>query len=80
MCNMNLTVSIDDSVVEKARLVARNQGTSLQNLIRDYLASLTGVSGGAAAAGELLELMASQGGHSGGRKLTREDAYDEEQL
>ena len=42
MCNMNLTLSIDDQLVERAREVARLQGTSLQELLRAYVATLGG--------------------------------------
>ena len=37
---MNLTLSIDEKVAAKARSVARRMGTSLNQLVRDYLAGL----------------------------------------
>ena len=39
---MNLTLSVDDDVVERARTVAASQGTSLQALVRRYLETLAG--------------------------------------
>jgi hypothetical protein len=39
---MNLTLSVDDELVERARQVASNQGTSLQALVREYIANLAG--------------------------------------
>lgn len=39
---MNLTLSIDDQLVERAREAARRQGTSLQELVRAYVADLAG--------------------------------------
>lgn len=43
---MNLTLSVDDGLVERAREVARQQGTSLNALIRDYIKELAGQLGG----------------------------------
>jgi hypothetical protein len=39
---MNLTLAVDDEVVERARTVAASQGTSLQALVRKYLEALAG--------------------------------------
>ena len=38
---MKITLSIDDQVVAKARRIAAVRGTSLNQLIRDYLEDLT---------------------------------------
>lgn len=38
---MNITLSIDDRVVAKARQIASVRGTSLNQLVRDYLEDLT---------------------------------------
>ncbi len=72
---MNLTLSVDDGLVERAREVARQQGKSLNAVIREFLERLAGMQGGAASADELLALMCKQGGHSRGKKISREDAY-----
>ena len=37
---MNITLSIDDRVVAKARQIASVRGTSLNQLVRDYLEDL----------------------------------------
>lgn len=50
---MNLTLAVDEQVVEKARQVALRQGTSLQALIRRYLETLAGQREGAALAERL---------------------------
>lgn len=73
---MNLTISVDDQLVERARKLAQSQGVSLQELIRRYLEGLAGARSSDATADELLELMSRHGGHSGGRAITREDAYE----
>jgi hypothetical protein len=39
---VNITLSIDDEVVARARSVARARGLSLQQLIREYLESVAG--------------------------------------
>ena len=38
---MNVTLSINDQVVAEARRIASTRGTSLNQLIRDYLQQLT---------------------------------------
>ena len=38
---MNVTLSIDDRVVGEARRIAAARGTSLNQLVRDYLNELT---------------------------------------
>lgn len=72
---MNVTIAVDDDLLERARVLARRRGVSLQELLREQLRTLAGVRTGADAARELLELMEIHGGHSGGRKWHRGDAY-----
>ena len=74
---MNLTISVDDELLIKARDHARRRGISLQELIRGYLRSLVGERPAESVAEELIDLMRSEGGHSGGRKFRREDAYED---
>jgi antitoxin component of RelBE/YafQ-DinJ toxin-antitoxin module len=50
---MNLTLSVDDKLVEKARQVAARQGTSLQALVRQFLERLAGSREGAALVEQL---------------------------
>ena len=73
---MNLTISVDDRLLERARALAKERGISLQDLIRSYLASITGERTPDDVADELLQLMRNSGGRSGGQRVTREDAYD----
>jgi len=42
MCHMNVTLSIDEQLVARAREKAAAMGKSLNQLIRDYLQQLTG--------------------------------------
>ena len=73
----NITLAVDEKTVEKARLVARQQGKSLNALIREYIESLAGSSGGSAILKDLEELWAQGRGHSGGKKVSRDEAYEE---
>ena len=52
---MNLTLSVDDKLVEKARQVASRQGTSLQALVRQYIETLAGSREGVALVDRLEE-------------------------
>jgi hypothetical protein len=76
-CDMNITIAVDDKVVERARELARRQGRSLQELVRDYLQTLVGDRPGSEVADELLALMERHGGRSGGRRFHRSDAYED---
>jgi hypothetical protein len=73
---MNITISLDDQLLERARKLAARRGTSVQELFRSYLEGLVGQQSGEAAASELLELMNQRGGRSGGRRIQREEAYE----
>lgn len=73
---MNLTLSVEDGLVERAREVARQQGTSLNALIRDYLEGLTGQLGGDEILTEF-EAMWAEPGNSGGKPFKRDELYDE---
>ena len=72
---MNLTISVQEDLLERAREMARRRGVSLQELLREQLRILVGERNGKDVATELIELMRSHGGHSGGRAWRREDAY-----
>ena len=73
---MNLTISISDQLLERARELARRRGVSLQQLLREYLETLVGDTPAETVADELLDLMETHGGRSGGRRFTRADAYE----
>ena len=73
---MNLTISVDDELLERARAMARRRGVSLQELIREQLRILAGERDGASVADELLDFMTTSGGHSRGTPWKRNDAYE----
>lgn len=72
---MNLTLSVDDKLVERARKVAEQQGKSLNAIVREFLERLAGTQAPSSTADELLSLMRKHGGHSGGKKFSRDEAY-----
>ena len=77
---MNITLSADRRLVEKARKVAESMGLSLNELVRRYLRQVTSESDPEAAFRELKILLTEQGGHSGGRKITREEMHERASL
>ena len=73
---MNLTIAVDDKVLERARRVARRRGISLQELLRQMLESLAGARTADDDAAELIGLLRASPGRSDGRGVTRADAYE----
>jgi hypothetical protein len=73
---MNLTLSIDERLVERARAIAREQGTSLNALIRDYLELLAGQASGQTVLEQFEEMWLAPGASSG-RGVRRDDVYEE---
>jgi hypothetical protein len=75
---MNLTLSIDDELVARARELAQRRGTTLNQLVRDHLEELVGSGARLKALQHLEELWrAGPAGASGGKQIRREDAYEE---
>jgi hypothetical protein len=80
---MNLTLSVEDELVERARQVAANQGTSLQALVREYIETLAGKREGDSLVTEIEDLWRTadreikDGGGSKPFKFNREDVYAE---
>ena len=73
---MNLTLSIEDRLVQQARKMAEAKGTSLNQLIRGYLEELTAQSDPEAEIAELRRLSAEGRGRSRGWKFNREEIHD----
>ncbi len=73
---MNVTLSIDETVLARARELAHERGTSVNQLIRDYLERLTGGPGPADVMEQLERLWSEQAGRSGGWTWNREELYD----
>ena len=73
---MNLTLSIDDRLLVRARELARKRGLSLNQMVRNYLEEVTSASAPDSLASELERLWSESEIDSGGRDWKREDLYD----
>lgn len=74
----NLTLTIDDEVLRRARIRALEQGTSVNALVREHLERYARDERQRAALQELVALARSSDASSGheGRTWTRDDLYD----
>jgi hypothetical protein len=73
---MNITLAVDEKTVERAREVARQQGTSLNALIRDYIELLAGQQSGEETLAKF-EAMWEDPGSSDGKPFSRDEIYEE---
>jgi hypothetical protein len=74
---MNLTLVVDDDLLLAARKVALDQGTSVNQLVREYLALLVDESGRRRAAKARLRRRLQSGlVEAGERNWVREDLYE----
>jgi hypothetical protein len=73
---MNVTLSIDEETLARARELASRRGTSLNQMIRDYLVELASDLSSQEILKELDDLWAASSGDSGGRSWTREDLHE----
>lgn len=71
---MNLTLSVDEQTVERARKRAKALGKSLDQLVRDYLQKLAGGDDPERSIEEFKRL--SGGGHSRGWKFDRDEIHE----
>ncbi len=73
----NLTITVDDEALKKARLRALEQGTSVNALLREYLENFAGVRDRQArAARRILELSEGARSGRGGRSWSRDDLHE----
>jgi len=73
----NLTISIDENLLRKARIRALEEGTSVNALLRGYLETFTGLSTARRrAVGRLLALSEAAQSASGGRTWTRNELHE----
>ena len=76
MCNMNITLSVDDEVIRRARRQAEVLGTSVNQLVRNYLEQLAGKRDPVADAAEFARLSKLSLGNSRGWKFNREEVHE----
>jgi len=74
----NLTLSIDDDLLKRARMRALEQDTSVNTLVRDYLESFVMQGAPRSGMAEFLALAESVHAGSGtrGRTWTRDELYE----
>ncbi len=73
---MNLTLSVSDEVVEEARRKADAMGTSVNQLVRDFLERFAGKNDLNAAADEFERLSRKPLGNSRGWKFNRDELHE----
>ena len=74
---MKLTVTVDDDVIKRARMRARQEGTTVNAALRDYLESYAGgPPGRREAIGRFLALSESSNTGRGDATWTRDELYD----
>lgn len=72
----NLTLSLDEELLQRARQVARRMGKSLNQLVREYLEVLTRRDEVEGDMEELRRLSAEGGGRSGERRIVRDELHE----
>jgi hypothetical protein len=73
----NLTITVDDQVLKKARLRALEQGTSVNALLREYLSRFAGAASSHEEAVEgLIQLAKTARAGRGRRRWTRDELHE----
>jgi len=74
--NMNVTLSVDDEIIARARQRAEALGTSVNQLMREYLEQLAGKSDPNEDAAEFERLSKLSNGDSRGWKFDRDEIHE----
>ena len=74
--SMNLTLSVDEQIVERARTTAAAMGMSLNQAVRNYLGELAGQSSPKADIAEIEHLSLVAGGNRRGWRFDREHLHE----
>ena len=73
----NLTLALPEDLLQKARILAVHEGTTVNEMVRVLLQDRVGRADHVAEAMEdLIRISARAGGKMGGRTWKREDIYD----
>ena len=73
----NLTIAVDDDLLRRARILALEQGRSVNALLREYLESFAGKTSVHERAIQGLDTIAERTpSGSAGQRWTREELYD----
>ncbi|HET53746.1 MAG TPA: ribbon-helix-helix protein, CopG family [Ignavibacteria bacterium] len=76
----NITLSMDEKLIEKSRKYAEKQGKSLNALIRELLQKTVNTGNTTKNTNRLFDLMDKAAGNSKGKKWSREEIYDRKVL
>jgi antitoxin component of RelBE/YafQ-DinJ toxin-antitoxin module len=72
---MNLTLSVDEQILRRARKTARAMGKSVNQLVREYLEQIANTNEARRDLEELRQLSAEAKGRSGGRSFDRDEVH-----
>ena len=73
----NLTITVDEETLKKARIRALTEGTSVNEVLRNFLESYAGVKAEQAAAlREIIEIARQSKSRHLGRRWTRDELYE----
>jgi hypothetical protein len=73
---MNVTLSIDEDLMREARRRAESMGTSVNQLVREYLEQFAGNTDREADAAEFERLSRASHGNSRGWKFSRDELHE----
>jgi hypothetical protein len=73
---MNITLSVDEDLLRRARQVANAMGKSLNQLVREYLERLAGQDRATEDLEELRRLSAEGAGRSRGWRFDRDELHE----
>lgn len=73
---MNITLSVDDEVIERARKLASARGTSVNQMVRDYLESLVRPAGHDTFGDDLRRLTSAGKGRSKRWRFNRDELHE----
>lgn len=73
---MNITLSVDERLVRRARKKADALGKSLNQLVREYLERLAGSDDAERDVAELRQLSRTSGGRTRGWRFNRDELHD----
>jgi antitoxin component of RelBE/YafQ-DinJ toxin-antitoxin module len=73
---VNVTLSVDEKTIRKARRRAEAMGTSVNQLVREFLEQLAGETDPAADATEFERLSRAARGNSRGWRFNREELHE----
>jgi hypothetical protein len=74
---VNLTLSVEEETLERARVVARNLGTSVNAMVRRYLEELAGKKNGTELARRFREMFAEPAGSGKPWTWNRDELYED---